>query len=106
MRWGLVLFCLGCVACNRDASADKAVLAALCSSARDECERVARREDDCYRWGCDDGFRDCIANLDDPPADWQPPDAFTDGCKRRSCDEACNAGSAVACRGSTAIFQA
>lgn len=105
MRWALFgAVLLGVLACKREAGDDdKAFLVGLCGTARDACAHAADGEDGCDKEGCAAGYRGCLANLSDPPADWQPPDAFDDDCKAKSCLAACQAGSGVACRGSAVI---
>ena len=80
---------------------DREALKGSCTVARNACVTECRGNYRC-RAACEAGLRDCAVHLDqEGPRDWQPPDAFYDGCKDScgdGCEAACSAGqSAAAC---------
>jgi len=97
----LLAFALCCVGLACSWPGDREALKRSCSVAWDAC--VARCKGN-YRCtaACNGGLHDCTVHVDqERPRDWQPADAFYDGCKDAcpdGCEGACSAGqSAAAC---------
>ncbi len=88
---------------------DKEKIRDSCIMAQTACENTCQSEDGC-RSACAGGFNGCIDNVNtDSPKDWQPADAFYDGCKDNCgndfCENACVGGQNEAARQSAKILK-
>lgn len=70
---------------------DREALRNSCGLALRACNEQCREIDDCIT-ACNEGFDACVINIEeDPPRDWQPADAFYDGCTDSCNDDLCSA---------------
>lgn len=98
-RWFflLILFVLsGCDGLPFPWPGDVQALKSSCEHGMYSCRTVCEGYDDCYS-ACNYGFGACVVNIDESPTtEWEPADAFYDGCKDSCsediCSSACTAG--------------
>ena len=101
----LLLACGG--ARTTPARGDREALQKTCATAREVCNAKCGGDLECSP-ACSGGFSSCSDNIrGDDPREWQPSDAFYDGCldECSECEEACAAAQLSAARGSAAILQ-
>ena len=69
---------------------DKDALKSNCYEGRSECQMSCREYDVCVT-ACESGVHACLSNIDeDAPMDWQPADAFYDGCSDSCSADVCS----------------
>jgi len=74
---------------------DKEALKESCESAYRACQDRCGGNGECSR-ACTGGYNGCIENIEeDKASDWQPADAFYDGCTDVCSEYPCNIGCAV-----------
>lgn len=97
---------IGCDGLSFPWPGDKQALKDSCRLALKTCRMRCKGNYDCTS-ACDAGSRACIIHIDEEqPHDWQPADAFYDGCVHRCrhepCSSACSAGQTTAAADLTA----
>ncbi len=97
----LLLMLQGCGGLPFPVPGDRQALLNSCGIGQDACESRCKDNSGCVR-ACQAGFNGCETNIEeDRPTEWEPADAFYDGCTDvcdyDNCHSACSAGqSAIA----------
>ena len=80
---------IGCDGMPFASPGDKEALRNSCYIGVNTCKKRCRA-DDCVS-ACNAGLGDCIENIDEyPPKEWEPADAFHDGCTDACSDDECS----------------